>query len=108
MKVRIAVLAVALAVEGWPAGQGPGQQPQDRSDDKSDVRLPSGRKQSDEILRSEHRKNVEDAAELLRLTEDLKAELEKNDAFVLSLGAIKKTEDIEKVAKRIRTRLKRF
>jgi hypothetical protein len=107
MKVRIAVMAMAVVIGGWADGQGRSQQRQDPSEDKSDVRLPSGRKQADEIIRSEHQKNVEDAAELLKLTEDLKAELEKNDAFVLSLGAIKKTEDIEKVAKRIRARLKR-
>ena len=38
--------------------------------------------------------------------EELKTELEKNDRYVVSLAAIRKTEEIEKLAKRIRGRLK--
>lgn len=72
------------------------------------VRLPSGKLQSDEILKSDHEKSLKDAGELLKLAEDLKIELEKNDAHVLSVGAVKKTEEIEKLAKRIRQRMKRF
>jgi len=105
MKLRIAVLLAAALLAAWGRGQNPEQQPQ-QPGDRRDVRLPSGKRQSDEILRDEHRKNLADAAELLKLSEDLKAELEKSDAFVLSLGAIKKTENIEKLAKRIRGRLK--
>jgi hypothetical protein len=37
----------------------------------------------------------------------LKEELEKNDRHVLSLTSLKKTEEIEKLAKRIRSRLRR-
>jgi hypothetical protein len=36
----------------------------------------------------------------------LKDDLEKNDHNVLSLATLKKTEEIEKLAKRIRDRLK--
>lgn len=77
-------------------------QPQERRD----VRLPNGKRQSDEILKAEYRKNLDDAEELLKLSQALKDQLDKSDAFVLSLGAIRKTEDIEKLAKRIRGRLK--
>jgi ATP-dependent helicase/DNAse subunit B len=72
------------------------------------VRLPSGKLQSDEILKADHEKNLKDAAELLRMTEDLNIELEKKDPNVLSVAAVKKTEEIEKLAKRIRSRMKRF
>ena len=48
------------------------------------------------------------AAALMKLSEELRMELEKNDKNVLSLAAIKKTEEIEKLAKRIRGRMKRF
>jgi cell division septation protein DedD len=107
MKLRIAailaaLLAVCLASYGWQ------RQRPDEPSDRPDVRLPNGKHQNDEILRAEHQKNLEDAAELIKLSEDLKAELEKNEAFVLSLGAIKKTEEIEKLAKRVRSRLKRY
>jgi hypothetical protein len=77
---------------------------------KSDepVRLPNGKLQRDEIIKADHERSIKDAGELLKLAEDLKIELEKNDAHVLSVGAVKKTEEIEKLAKRIRQRMKRF
>jgi|HigsolmetaAR201D_1030396.scaffolds.fasta_scaffold26219_2 hypothetical protein len=104
MTRRIALFCVTLL---FTAGLG-AQYPASSVEDRPDVRLPSGKRQSDEILKAEYQKNLEDAAELLRLAEDLKIELEKNDRYVLSLDVYKKTEEIEKVAKRIRKRLKRF
>jgi hypothetical protein len=60
------------------------------------------------LLKDEYKKSLEDSAELSKLAEELKIELEKNDHNVLSLAAVKKTEEIEKLAKRIRGRLRRF
>ncbi len=73
-----------------------------------ELRLPNGRLQRDEILKADHAKNVEDARELVRLSEDLKADLEKNTQFVFSIADVKKTEEIEKAARRIRSRMKRY
>ena len=64
--------------------------------------------QIEAILKDDHKKSLEDAGELMRLSEELRMELEKNDKNVLSLAAVKKTEEIEKLAKRIRGRMKRF
>jgi hypothetical protein len=66
------------------------------------------RSQVEEILKQDHRKSIDDAAQLIKLSEELKIELEKNDRHVLSVAAMKKTEEIEKLAKRIRGRMKRF
>jgi len=74
--------------------------------DEEDVVLPNGKSQKDEILKSEHQQNLKDAAELAELAEQLKIDLEKNDRYVLSMATLKKTDDIEKLAKRIRTRLR--
>jgi hypothetical protein len=74
----------------------------------SDVLLPNGRLQQDEILKADHEKSVKDAAELIELAEGLKRDLEKDETHVLSISSIKKTEDIERIAKRIRSRIKRF
>jgi hypothetical protein len=71
-----------------------------------DVRLPNGKLQRDEILKADYQKSLDDARELSRLAEDLKLDLEKNDRNVLSLATLKKTEEIEKLAKRIHDRLK--
>ena len=71
-----------------------------------DVFLPNGKSQKEEILKAEHRQNIKDAADLAELAEQLKIDLEKNDRYVLSLTTLKKTDDIEKLVKRIRARLR--
>ena len=75
-------------------------------DEEDDVILPSGKLQKDEILKAEHRQNLKDAAELAELAEQLKIDLEKSDRYVLSMATLKKTDDIEKLAKRISARLR--
>ena len=71
-----------------------------------DVTLPNGKSQREEILKAEHQQNLKDAAELADLADQLKIDLEKNDRYVLSMSTLKKTDDIEKLAKRIRARLR--
>jgi hypothetical protein len=73
-----------------------------------DVRLPNGKSQREETLKEDYKKNLEDVAELVKLAEDLKAELEKDDRYVVSVKSLKDTNDIERLAKTIRGRLKRF
>ena len=78
----------------------PGEEP--------DVKLPNGRSQRNAIAKEDYQKSLDDARELVKLAEALQSELEKNDQFVISVSEIRKTEDIEKLAKRIRSRLKRY
>lgn len=82
--------------------------PPARRDEEGEPRLPNGRSLKEEVLKAEHQKTLKDASELLKLAEELKAELEKNDRHVLSLSMLKKLEDIEKLARRIRTRTTRY
>jgi len=72
-----------------------------------DQRLPNGKMQRDEILRDDYEKNVKDAAELAQLASAFQLDLEKSDRFVLSLSLLKKLDDMEKLTKRIRSRMKR-
>jgi hypothetical protein len=103
-----AVLALAV-----PFGQGEPASPAPQvgrggggADEQGDVRLPSGKLQKDEILKAEHQQNIKDAAQLAELVQQLQEELEKNDYSVLSMSTLKKTEDSEKLAKKIRARLR--
>jgi hypothetical protein len=66
------------------------------------------RSQREALIKADHKKNLDDAAALLKLAEDLKADFEKEDAYVISVKDIKETEDIEKLAKNIHGRLKRY
>jgi hypothetical protein len=100
MKRRVLLLLPVFAVFLCPlCAQDPSQ---------GEQRLPSGKSQKEEILKAEHQNSLRDAAELVKRAEELKADLEKNDYHILSLGAVKKTEEIEKLARRIKSRLRRF
>jgi hypothetical protein len=92
----VAVSTLAVSQLGPP----PANQSQD------DVKLSNGKSQRDEILKAEHEENLKDAAQLVEMAEGLKADLEKNDRFVLSMDTLKKTDDIEKLVKKIRSRLR--
>ena len=98
------VTPLVLPQRGGSQGGQRGQPPGDAN--LPDVKLPNGKSQRDEILKAEHEQNLKDAAELAQLAEQLKIDLEKNDRFVLSMATLKKTDEIEKLAKRIRTRLR--
>jgi hypothetical protein len=74
---------------------------------EQDIRLPSGKLQREEILKAEHKKSLRDVDQLRKLADELKAELEKNDYHVLSVSSLKKTEEIEKLARQIRKRMQR-
>jgi hypothetical protein len=60
------------------------------------------------ILKDEHKKSVEDAAELVELSKSLKEDLDEGGYSVVSLTAIRNTEKIEKLARQIRSRLARY
>jgi hypothetical protein len=100
--VFLAVASLAEAQRGGGAQPPPADRPPEE-----DVKLPNGKSQKDEILKSEHAQNVKDAQELVELAQELRDNVEKNDRYVLSLADLKKTDDIEKLVKKIRGRLRR-
>ena len=106
--IRRGVVALVLlaGVSVYALQQSGGRGGGRRGGGDEDVILPNGKSQKDEILKAEHQQNIKDAAELADLAEQLKIDLEKNDRFVLSMATLKKTDDIEKLAKRIRARLR--
>jgi len=99
----VLLLAVALAMtaqHGPPEITPPPEAPED-------VRLPNGKLQREEILKADYQKTLEDARALSKLASELKTDLEKSDYNVLSVGMLKKTDDIDRLARRIRDRLRR-
>jgi hypothetical protein len=71
------------------------------------VRLPDGRLQSEAILEAEHTQTVKDIEEMKKLLGEIEVALEKNTRHVLSLPSLKKLEEIEKRARKIRSRMTR-
>ena len=69
--------------------------------------MPNGTLQSEAILKSDHASSVKDAARLKKLSEELAADLEKYDRHVVSMQTLKKLDEMEKIVKRIRGRMRR-
>ena len=93
--------ALAAAAQTHPPGS---LDPEDAG--RGDVQLPNGKSQKDEILKAEHEQNLKDAAKLADLADELKQAMDKEDRFVFSLNTMKKAEEIEKLAHRIRSRMR--
>jgi hypothetical protein len=89
-----------IAQQGPPERTVPPEAPED-------VRLPNGKLQREEILKADYQKTLEDARSLSRLADQLKSDLEKSDYNVLSVGTLKRVDDIDKLAKRMHDRLRR-
>ena len=85
-------------------GRGPQYPPRE---DKTEVILPSGKPQRQEILKADFAKSKAEAAELAELTQQLKEEIDKSEHQVLNLRIVKKAEEIERLARRIKDRLRR-
>ena len=83
------------------------QEPKPRIDDPATARLPDGKLQSEEILKAEHKRSIKDADELVRLSQEVRRELEEHEHHVLSIGLLKKLDEVEKLSRKLRTRLKR-
>jgi hypothetical protein len=75
--------------------------------DEPDVKLPNGKLQKDEIIRVDYERNLKDAGDLARLAEEIKDDLERGDRYLVSLKTLKKLDDVEKLSKDIRQRLRR-
>jgi hypothetical protein len=106
MRVQIlrCALALTLTAAAWLAfGQAGGS-----ANPPGDVQLPNGKSQRAEILKAEREQNIKEAAQIVELAKDLQQELEKNESYVLSMASLKKTDEIEKLAKRIRGRLRHY
>jgi len=80
------------------------QQPPPPPDDQ----LPNGKSRQEEILKLDHKKNLEDAAAMAKLAEEVSEDLEKGDRFVMPLKTLKKLDEIERLAKAVRGRLKKY
>ena len=73
---------------------------------EEDKKLPNGKSQKNAIAKEDHEQALKDANNLIAVAQQLRDELQKAGDFVVPLSSVKKTEEIEKLARRIRGRLK--
>jgi hypothetical protein len=102
--VLFLIVTLALGAQVAP----PEQRLPESPPPQQDVRLPNGKLQRDEILKSDYRKSLDDARQLSKLADELQTDLQKNDYNVFSIATLKKVDEIEKLAKHIHDRLKRY
>ena len=95
-----AVLSVSFA-QLTPRSRGP-------KPAQEDAELPTAELQRELLRKQDYKKNMEDAAALAKIAEELKSGVENRDRNIVSAKMIKQTEEIEKLARSIRGRLKRY
>jgi hypothetical protein len=103
MARNLLTLFFTLALCAQRGGQSAAAQPP-----VPDTQLPNGKSMPEEILKQDHKKNLADAATMAKLAEEVSEDLEKDDRFVYSLKTMKKLDEIEKLTKAIRGRLKKY
>ena len=92
---------LALAVSAGAQRQNPPGEDEER-------RLPNGKLQSEELLKRDHAANLKDMEQMRKLIDAVEEDVKKNDRHVLSMKALKDLEEIEKLSRRVRSRMKRY
>jgi hypothetical protein len=75
-------------------------------DPDEDVRLPNGKSQKDAISKQAHEDALKELESLIHVAEDLRDELKRAGEYVVAVSSLRKTEEIEKLARHIRGKLK--
>ncbi len=102
-------LVIPLLFLGLSAAQDPMEiRPPSLHDKEPEKRLPNGKLQSDEILKQDYQNSIKDVHQLVTLTQQLESDMQRETGQVLSLGDLKRLDEIERIAKRIRGRMRRF
>jgi hypothetical protein len=66
------------------------------------------RQQSDALSKEDFKNNSRDAAELVKLSQSLEASVTRDGSYIVNANDIRTAEQIEKLARKIRGRLKPF
>jgi len=75
---------------------------------RSSDRMPNGKSRTRAILQADYEKSKKDIAELIELAQELEAEIEKNQEFVVDVRSLRKIERIEELAGDIKNRMRRY
>ena len=78
------------------------------AEDQSEKPFPPTPKQLEDILKADHEKNLKDLEKMAKLVEAVQLDARKNAHYVLSLESVRNLEQIEKLSRAIRGRMKRY
>jgi hypothetical protein len=71
-------------------------------------RLPGGAAQREAIIADDYKKNLDDSIQLARLSREVRIEFQQSNRNIVSVTTLKKLDEIEKLTRNIRGRLKRY
>ncbi len=91
-------LAAALGAQQLPAP------PPEREEPK---KLPDGRLWSEAVIKANHEANLKDLERMRKILDSVQEELEQSKGHVLSIRALKDLEELERISKRVRDRMRR-
>lgn len=78
-----------------------------QGDDRRPKRLPNGRLISEAIIKEDNRRNLDELKKIREITAALEKDLEETEGHVLSIDNLKRLEEIEKLSRSIRGRMRR-
>ena len=103
------IASLLVCAHGQDGQEPPGNRhvpPLPNPSNPEDRKLPNGKSQNDAIAKQNHEQALKDTNDLIAVAEHLRDELQKAGSYVVPVSSVKKTEEIEKLARRIRGRLK--
>ncbi|SRR5579884_964456 len=107
-RVLVSIAPAALLAQLLPGQDLPDTPAPIAPSHPDDARLPNGKKQRDAILKADYEHNLKDAQDLVARARDFQQGLEKSDQNIFSLGLLKELDEIEKITRRIRGRMRRI
>lgn len=102
----LTVPLLAAAAQQFPDPRQEQHGPPDLHKPDEDSKLPDGKSQKNAIAKQNHEASMRDASDLVQAAKSLEEELKNAGSYVVPVSCVKKTEEIEKLARRIRGRLK--
>ncbi len=99
------LLSVPLlaAQQQFPEGQ---DQKHPFPHEDNDEKLPNGKSQKNELARLSYEQSLKDVDAMVEAAQSLRDDLKKSGTYTVSVASLRKTEEIEKLARKIRSRLK--
>ncbi len=70
-------------------------------------RLPDGRLWSEAVIKANYEANLKDLERMRRIVDSVQQEIGQSKGHVLSLKALKELEELERISKRVRDRMRR-
>ncbi len=70
-------------------------------------KLPDGRLWSEAVLKANYEANLKELERMRKILDSVQEELEKSKGHVLSIKALKDLEELERLSRRVRDRMRR-